>query len=68
MSAASEYRKSLENSVSCSFTVTDCWIVAREEFSTEQAELFLEQNGKHIVSAMSRAGFEAIENLWLEAQ
>ena len=56
-----------ENSVSCSFTVADV-LDAREEFSTEQAELFLEQNGKHIVSAMSWAGFEAIENLWLEAK
>jgi len=54
-----------KNSVSCSFTVADV-LDAREEFSAEQAELFLEQNGKHIVSAMSRAGFEAIETLWLE--
>ena len=54
-----------ENSVSCSFTVTDV-LDAREEFSTEQAELFIEQNGKYIVEAMCRAGFEAIEDLWLE--
>ncbi len=54
-----------ENSVSCSFKVAHV-LDARDEFIAEQAELFQEQNGKHIVSAMSRAGFEAIETLWLE--
>ena len=60
-------RHTVENSVTCSITVADV-LDAREEFSTEQAELFMEQNGKYIVDAMSRAAFEAVENLWLEAE
>ena len=51
--------------VTCSFTVADVLDV-REEFSTAQAERFLEQNRKHIIDAMCRAGFEAIGDLWLE--
>ena len=53
------------DSVSCSFTVDDV-LDAREEFSIEQAELFLEQNRKYIIDAMCGAGFEAIYALWLE--
>ena len=56
---------SQESSAVCSFTVDDV-LDAREEFSVEQAELFLEQNRKHIVDAMCAAGFEAIDSLWLE--
>jgi len=56
---------SQEGGAVCLFTVDDV-LDAREEFSAEQAELFLEQNRKHIVDAMCAAGFEAINSLWLE--
>ena len=41
---------------------------ACEDITTEEeATRFLEQNGKYIVEAMVRAGFEAIADLSLEA-
>tara|TARA_R110000782_G_scaffold249336_1_gene336422 strand:- start:349 stop:552 length:204 start_codon:yes stop_codon:yes gene_type:complete len=63
--AGGQEMTSQEDSAVCSFTVDDV-LDAREEFSAEQAELFLEQNRKYIIDAMCAAGFEAIDSLWLE--
>ena len=38
------------------------------KFTRDQAKAFLDQNHKYIEEAMSKAGFEAIENLWLEEE
>jgi len=59
-----------EMRVSCSFNVEDVLAVRPDiedlDRPIEMAELFLTQNGKYIIEAMSSAGFDAIENLWLE--